>query len=272
MTEGAQAQTHPDDGSGADHTGKHQDEPDDLQGKVTKLGEFVTTYEGSPESIDGSNLADTKKMLGDINEHIRDQIDRDVFEGDEDQYAEFYGKAMKALDKYGYVRAAYDKVDPSARAAKLGQNEFAQAVQNADLFVEQRWKCIEALRDLHDKLSSELKLFTVRARLGIAQVPSDRGLFFGLTVAEHFRLDGQGNPADMDAAFDHFPTLRPLPLQNVVTRSDFRVSVTLLRGAVVFVDRAAEHPPTLHRRGKRHDRRLVVIGWRVPCQNAVRSR
>jgi branched-chain amino acid transport system ATP-binding protein len=40
-----------------------------------------------------------------------------------------------------------------------------------------------------------------RARLGIAHVPSDRGLFFGLTVAEHFRLD---------AAFDHFPALRPL--------------------------------------------------------------
>jgi branched-chain amino acid transport system ATP-binding protein len=41
-------------------------------------------------------------------------------------------------------------------------------------------------------------------------VPSDRGLFFGLTVAEHFRLDGQRNAADLDAAFDHFPALRPL--------------------------------------------------------------
>jgi branched-chain amino acid transport system ATP-binding protein len=49
-----------------------------------------------------------------------------------------------------------------------------------------------------------------RARLGIAHVPSDRGLFFGLTVAEHFRLDGQGGPAELDAAFDHFPALRPL--------------------------------------------------------------
>ena len=49
-----------------------------------------------------------------------------------------------------------------------------------------------------------------RARLGIAHVPSDRGLFFGLTVAEHFRLDGQGSQADMDAAFDHFPALRKL--------------------------------------------------------------
>jgi len=49
-----------------------------------------------------------------------------------------------------------------------------------------------------------------RARLGIAHVPSDRGLFFGLTVAEHFRLDGQSTPADLDAAFDHFPALRLL--------------------------------------------------------------
>jgi branched-chain amino acid transport system ATP-binding protein len=55
-----------------------------------------------------------------------------------------------------------------------------------------------------------------RARLGIAHVPSDRGLFFGLTVAEHFRLDGRGtrpgrdNTGDLDAAFDNFPALRPL--------------------------------------------------------------
>ena len=49
-----------------------------------------------------------------------------------------------------------------------------------------------------------------RARLGIAHVPHDRGIFFGLTVAEHFRLDGLGAPADMDAAFDHFPALRQL--------------------------------------------------------------
>jgi branched-chain amino acid transport system ATP-binding protein len=50
---------------------------------------------------------------------------------------------------------------------------------------------------------------TARARLGIAHVPHDRGIFFGLTVAEHFRLDGLG-AADMDAAFGHFPALRQL--------------------------------------------------------------
>jgi branched-chain amino acid transport system ATP-binding protein len=50
---------------------------------------------------------------------------------------------------------------------------------------------------------------TMRARMGIAHVPSDRGLFFGLTVAEHFRLDGVA-AADLDGAFAHFPALRPL--------------------------------------------------------------
>ena len=51
---------------------------------------------------------------------------------------------------------------------------------------------------------------TARARLGLAHVPPDRGIFFGLTVAEHFRLDGMNGPAEMDAAFDHFPALRTL--------------------------------------------------------------
>jgi branched-chain amino acid transport system ATP-binding protein len=40
----------------------------------------------------------------------------------------------------------------------------------------------------------------------VAHVPPDRGIFFGLTVAEHFRLDG----TEMDAAIGHFPALRAL--------------------------------------------------------------
>ena len=47
---------------------------------------------------------------------------------------------------------------------------------------------------------------TARARLGLAHVPPDRGIFFGLTVAEHFRLDG----TELDAAAGHFPALRSL--------------------------------------------------------------
>ena len=44
---------------------------------------------------------------------------------------------------------------------------------------------------------------TARARLGITHVPHDRGIFFGLTVAEHFRLDGTTAP-------DYFPRLHDL--------------------------------------------------------------
>jgi len=51
---------------------------------------------------------------------------------------------------------------------------------------------------------------TARARLGLAHVPHDRGIFFGLTVAEHFRLDGLSGPSELDTAFDHFPALREL--------------------------------------------------------------
>jgi branched-chain amino acid transport system ATP-binding protein len=51
---------------------------------------------------------------------------------------------------------------------------------------------------------------TGRARLGLVHVPYDRGIFFGLTVAEHFRLDGTHGPAEMDATFDRFPALRGL--------------------------------------------------------------
>jgi branched-chain amino acid transport system ATP-binding protein len=42
-----------------------------------------------------------------------------------------------------------------------------------------------------------------RARRGIAHVPHDRGIFYGLTVAEHFRLDGTTAP-------EQFPRLRDL--------------------------------------------------------------
>src|SRR5690242_19694806 len=55
---------------------------------------------------------------------------------------------------------------------------------------------------------------TARARLGLAHIPYDRGIVFGLTVAEHFRLDGTDKPgstggrAEMDAVFERFPALR----------------------------------------------------------------
>jgi branched-chain amino acid transport system ATP-binding protein len=49
-----------------------------------------------------------------------------------------------------------------------------------------------------------------RARLGIAHVPETRGLFFGLTVAEHFRLGHRGERLDAEAAYRYFPALTEL--------------------------------------------------------------
>lgn len=49
-----------------------------------------------------------------------------------------------------------------------------------------------------------------RARLGIAHVPDNRGLFFGLSVDEHLRLGHRGEELDRDAAFEYFPKLAEL--------------------------------------------------------------
>jgi branched-chain amino acid transport system ATP-binding protein len=49
-----------------------------------------------------------------------------------------------------------------------------------------------------------------RARLGLAHVPEGRGVFFGLTVAEHFRLGHRGERLDAAIAYDHFPALAEL--------------------------------------------------------------
>jgi branched-chain amino acid transport system ATP-binding protein len=55
------------------------------------------------------------------------------------------------------------------------------------------------------KVSSELL-----ARRGIAHVPEGRGLFFGLTVAEHFRLGHRGERLDAEQAYQYFPALDEL--------------------------------------------------------------
>jgi branched-chain amino acid transport system ATP-binding protein len=49
-----------------------------------------------------------------------------------------------------------------------------------------------------------------RARLGIAHVPEGRGIFYGLTVAEHFRLSHRGERLDQEVAFTYFPALSDL--------------------------------------------------------------
>jgi branched-chain amino acid transport system ATP-binding protein len=51
---------------------------------------------------------------------------------------------------------------------------------------------------------------TQRARLGIVHVPEGRGIFYGLTVAEHFRLGFRGERPDEEAAYEYFPKLGEL--------------------------------------------------------------
>jgi ABC-type branched-subunit amino acid transport system ATPase component len=51
---------------------------------------------------------------------------------------------------------------------------------------------------------------SLRARMGIAHVPEGRGLFFGLTVAEHFRLGHRGERLEEDSAYEYFPLLREI--------------------------------------------------------------
>lgn len=48
------------------------------------------------------------------------------------------------------------------------------------------------------------------ARRGLAHVPEGRGIFFGLTVEEHFRISHRGETLDTDSAFSYFPALAPL--------------------------------------------------------------
>jgi branched-chain amino acid transport system ATP-binding protein len=48
------------------------------------------------------------------------------------------------------------------------------------------------------------------ARLGVAHVPEGRGIFFGLTVAEHFKLGPKGERLDPEAGYRYFPALTEL--------------------------------------------------------------
>jgi branched-chain amino acid transport system ATP-binding protein len=45
------------------------------------------------------------------------------------------------------------------------------------------------------------------ARRGLGHVPEGRGIFYGLTVDEHFRIAHRGERLDVDGAFAYFPAL-----------------------------------------------------------------
>jgi branched-chain amino acid transport system ATP-binding protein len=49
-----------------------------------------------------------------------------------------------------------------------------------------------------------------RAKAGVAHVPEGRGLFFGLTVAEHFRVGPRREQLDEESAYAYFPLLKEL--------------------------------------------------------------
>jgi branched-chain amino acid transport system ATP-binding protein len=51
---------------------------------------------------------------------------------------------------------------------------------------------------------------SARAIRGIAHVPEGRGLFFSLTVADHFRLGHRRERLDADLAYEYFPALQEL--------------------------------------------------------------
>ena len=48
------------------------------------------------------------------------------------------------------------------------------------------------------------------SKRGLAHVPEGRGIFYGLTVAEHFRLGYGGVKGDPEEAYQRFPALGPL--------------------------------------------------------------
>ena len=56
---------------------------------------------------------------------------------------------------------------------------------------------------------------SARARAGIAHVPEGRGLFYGLTVAEHFRLAPRNEQLDEELAYEYFPKLAELQKRRV---------------------------------------------------------
>jgi hypothetical protein len=168
MSEGAQTASHSDGGSGGDRANVLQDWLGDLRKLVPRLGEMVISYEGKPRNID-SSLDATEKMIGSINENVRNLCDKgrtllsedtwQAFKGEEDEYARFYKTVWIALDTYRDDLAAYKLVGSGARPPP-GRNDFPQVDQNAKLFAERRWECIEALRDLCGILSAMLDFLT----------------------------------------------------------------------------------------------------------------
>jgi branched-chain amino acid transport system ATP-binding protein len=63
--------------------------------------------------------------------------------------------------------------------------------------------------EIHGKDAASISPSQI-ARLGVAHVPEGRGIFYGLTVAEHFRLGPRGEKLDPEAGYRYFPALAEL--------------------------------------------------------------
>ena len=98
---------------------------------------------------------------------------------------------------------------------------------------------------------------SARARLGIAHVPEGRGIFFGLTVAEHFRLVHRGERLDEEIAYEYFPLLREL-------RADAH-RAALRRRAADARGRARAGPPSTTAAARRAEPRSRARDRRAPA-------
>ena len=112
----------------------------------------------------------------------------------------------------GYERAAVVRgldivVQPGEVVALLGSNGAGKTttLRAVSGLVHPMEGTISFVGDDLRRVSS-----SARARLGIAHVPDTRGLFFGLTVAEHLRLGYRRERLDADVAYRYFPALADL--------------------------------------------------------------
>ena len=119
--------------------------------------------------------------------------------------------ALEALtagyDEAAVVRGVDLTVGPGEVVALLGPNGAGKTTTLrvvSGLVKPMSGRVVFAGADLARTSSS------ARARLGIAHVPEGRGLFFGLTVAEHFRVGPRGQRLDDALAYEYFPKLEEI--------------------------------------------------------------